>query len=79
MELSEVMYLLEEMKIAVIATVDKHLLPHARPIHIVAANEEGVFFMTSSTTHFYRQLIAYPQLALTTMREEDYLVQVIVK
>lgn len=43
MEIKEVMQLLEDMKVGVFATVDKEGYPHARHIHITAANEDGVF------------------------------------
>ena len=47
MEIKDVMTLLEEMKVGVFATVDSDGNPHARHAHITAANEEGIFFMTS--------------------------------
>lgn len=49
MEIKDVMKLLEEMKVGVFATVDSDgnpLTHHAR----TAANEEGIFFMTSPDT-----------------------------
>ncbi|HFH9840135.1 TPA: pyridoxamine 5'-phosphate oxidase family protein [Streptococcus suis] len=77
METREIMQLLEEMKLGVFATVDQQGRPHARHIHIVAANESGIFFMTSKETHFYHQLISNNQVAMTAMTEEGYLIQVV--
>lgn len=77
MEIKEIMAIIEDMKVGVFATVDKSGKPHARHAHIVAANEEGVFFMTSPKTHFYKQLMGDNRIALTTMVEDGYLTQVI--
>ncbi|PCH10799.1 pyridoxamine 5'-phosphate oxidase family protein [Streptococcus parauberis] len=77
MEIKEIMTIIEDMKVGVFATVDKDGKPHARHAHIVAANEEGVFFMTSPKTHFYQQLIGDERIALTAMVEDGYLTQVI--
>lgn len=77
MEIKEVMQLLEEMRVGVFATVDEKGTPHARHIHITAANEEGVFFMTSPDTHFYQQLMGDGRVAVTAMSQETYLIQVI--
>ncbi|MGT2754849.1 pyridoxamine 5'-phosphate oxidase family protein [Streptococcus ovis] len=77
MEIQDLMHLLEEMKVGVFATVDKDGKPHARHAHITAANEEGVFFMTSPETHFYHQLMEDGRIALTAMSEEEYLIQVV--
>lgn len=77
MELKEMMQIVEEMKVGVFATIDKEGNPHARHAHIMAATEEGVFFMTSPKTHFYDQLVSDERLALTAMVEDGYLTQVI--
>ncbi|HFR3766498.1 pyridoxamine 5'-phosphate oxidase family protein [Streptococcus suis] len=77
MELKEVMQLLEEMKLGVFASLDQDGNPHARHIHITAATEDGIFFMTSPETHFYKQLMGDPRLALTAMSEDGYLLQVV--
>ena len=77
MEIKDVMKLLEEMKVGVFATVDSDGNPHARHAHITAANEEGIFFMTSPDTHFYGQLMRDKRIALTAMSEEAYLIQVV--
>ena len=77
MEVKDVMQILEEMKVGIFATVDGEGKPHSRPIHITAATEDGIFFMTSSETHFYQQLMNDERVALTAMSEEDYLIQVI--
>lgn len=61
----------------IFATVDEAGKTHARPIHITAANEDGIFFMTGSETHFYRQLIEDGHVALSVLSEEEYLIQVI--
>ncbi len=44
------------------ATLDEYGNPHARHAHITAANEEGIFFMTSPETHFYDQLMGIKEL-----------------
>lgn len=77
MEVKDIMQLLEEMKVGIFATVDLDGKPHARHAHITAANEEGIFFMTSPETHFYQQLMGDERIALTAMSEEGYLIQVI--
>ncbi|AWX96195.1 pyridoxamine 5'-phosphate oxidase family protein [Streptococcus suis] len=77
MKTKEIMGILEEMKLGIFATVDEAGNPHARPIHITAANEDGIFFMTGSETHFYRQLIEDGRVALSALSEEEYLIQVI--
>ncbi|MET3558832.1 putative pyridoxamine 5'-phosphate oxidase family protein [Streptococcus rupicaprae] len=77
MEVKEIMEILEEMKVAVFATVDKDGLPHARHIHVGVANEQGVFFMTGPSTHFHQQMMDTGQVAVTAMAQEDYLIQVI--
>ncbi|HEL2412919.1 TPA: pyridoxamine 5'-phosphate oxidase family protein [Streptococcus suis] len=61
----------------IFATVDEAGNPHARPIHITAANEDGIFFMTGSETYFYRQLMEDGRVALLALSEEEYLIQVI--
>ncbi|MDO5078824.1 pyridoxamine 5'-phosphate oxidase family protein [Streptococcus minor] len=77
MEIKEIMHLLEEMKVGVFATVDSDGNPHARHAHIIAANEDGIFFMTGPDTHFYGQLMRDKRIALTAMSEEAYLIQVV--
>lgn len=78
MEIQDIMRILEtDMKVAVISTVDENNQPHARHINIGVANEEGVFFMTSPKTNFYKQLQSNPKIAITGFLEEDYLIQVI--
>lgn len=67
----------EDMKVAVISTVDEQNQPHARHINIGAANEKGIFFMTSPKTNFYKQLQKNPKIAITGFHKEGYLVQVI--
>lgn len=78
MEINDIMRVLEEdMGAVVISTVDGAGRPHGRYINIGLANEEGVFFMTSQETDFYQQLMANPHIAITGMKEEGYLIQVI--
>ena len=77
MEVNEILRILEEMNVAVVATADENNQPHARHIHIGVANEKGVFFMTSPKTNFYKQLKQNPKVAITAMKSEDYLIQVI--
>lgn len=73
----EILQQLEETGIAVIATVDEAGRPQARHIHIGAANDQGIFFMTSPHTAFYDQLMATPHIALASKNEEGYLIQII--
>ena len=40
MEVNEILRILEEMNVAVIATADENNQPHARHIHIGVANEK---------------------------------------
>lgn len=77
MQVKEILAILEEMGVAVFATVDADGLPHARHFHIGVANEQGVFFMTSPETNFYKQVADNDQVAITAMRQEGYLIQVI--
>lgn len=78
METKDIMKILEEkMKASIFATVDEEGNPHARPITVGVANEEGVFFMTNPRTDFYAQLEANPKVAIAGWSEEDYLIQVI--
>lgn len=77
MDINDIMSLLENMGIGVFATIDEQGNPHARHIHIIAANAEGIFFMTSPDTHFYNQLMNDGRIALTSMTEEGYLIQVV--
>lgn len=77
MEVREIMAILEDINVAIFATVDRDGFPHARPIHIGLANEKGIFFMTSPKTNFYRQLSENPHVAMTAVSEEAYLIQVI--
>lgn len=74
MELKDIMHILEDMKVGVFATLDEYGNPHARHAHITAANEEGIFFMTSPETHFYDQLMGDQRVAMTAISEEGYLV-----
>lgn len=78
MKVQDIMKILaEDMKIAVFSTVDEMNQPHARHINVGIANEEGVFFMTSPKTNFYKQLQQNPKIAITGFLEEGYVVQVI--
>lgn len=77
MELKDIMHILEDMKVGVFATLDEYGNPHARHAHITAANEEGIFFMTSPETHFYDQLMGDQRVAMTAISEEGYLIQVV--
>ncbi|MFC3927469.1 pyridoxamine 5'-phosphate oxidase family protein [Streptococcus caprae] len=77
MELNDILGILKDIGVATFSSVDESGKPHARYFHIGVANEQGVFFMTSPETHFYKQVETNPQIAITAMREEDYLIQVI--
>lgn len=78
MQVNDIMQILQnDMRVAVVSTVDKDGQPHARHINMGVANENGVFFMTNPKTDFYKQLKANPKVAITGFKEEGYLVQVI--
>lgn len=77
MNTEEILQILEQIGVAVFATVDEDGRPHARHAHIGVANEHGIFFMTSPKTHFYAQMKSNPHVAITAMSQEDYLIQVI--
>lgn len=77
MELIDILKILQDdVKVGIFATVDKDGKPHARPINIGVANEEGIFFMTSPKTHFYAQLQDNPNVAITVLKQDEYLIQV---
>ena len=78
MKVRDIMKILEkDMKVAIFSTADENNQPHARPIHIGVADENGVFFMTSPKTNFYQQLENNPKIAITGLLEDGYLIQVI--
>lgn len=77
MDVKDILGILEEMGVAVFATVDKDGFPHARHFHIGVANEQGIFLMTSPETKFFSQVADNPNVAVTAMSQEDYLIQVI--
>ena len=77
MLLDDIMQQLAKNGLAIFSTADQDGNPHARPIHIGLANEDGIYFMTSPDTHFYQQLMAIPKVAITSYREEDYFIEVI--
>lgn len=52
MEIKDVMKLLEEMKVESLRRWIRWQPSCARHAHITAANEEGIFFMTSPTPIF---------------------------
>ena len=56
MLLDDIMQQLAKNGLAIFSTADQDGNPHARPIHIGLANEDGIYFMTSPDTHFYQQL-----------------------
>lgn len=69
--------LTEEMSPAFVASVDAEGQPHARPIFIGLAQEEGIFFMTHPTTNFHQQLMENPRIAILGFKQETYAIQVI--
>ena len=78
MKVEDIMQILQnDMKVAVVSTVDEEGQPHARHINMGVANENGVFFMTSPKTDFYKQLKENPKVAITGFNEDGYLIQVI--
>lgn len=78
MQVNEILEILQnDMRVAIFATVDNQGKPHARPINIGVANEQGIFFMTSPKTDFYQQLQANQNIAITALKQDDYLIQVI--
>ena len=72
MNTEEILSILEDLEVAIFATVDKDGKPHSRPIHIGVANEHGVFFMTSPQTHFYKQLQENQNVAIAAFSHDDY-------
>lgn len=78
MQVNEILEILQnDMRVAIFATVDNQGKPHARPINIGVANEQGIFFMTSPKTDFYQQLQVNQNIAITALKQDDYLIQVI--
>lgn len=78
MEVKEILSILQDdIKVAIIASVDQDGKPHARPINIGVATEKGIFFMTSPKTNFYQQLAHNQNVAITALKQDDYLIQVI--
>ena len=78
MKVEDIMQILQnDMKVAVVSTVDEEGQPHARHINMGVANENGVFFMTSPKTDFYKQLKENQKVAITGFNEDGYLIQVI--
>lgn len=77
MKVQDILGILEDIGVAVFSTVDKDGLPHARHFHIGATNEQGIFFMTSPQTNFFKQVADNPNVAVTVMSQQDYLIQVI--
>lgn len=78
MQVEDILAILQnDIKAAVFSTVDANNKPHARFINIGVANENGIFFMTSPKTNFYQQLQQNQNVAITAMKQDDYLIQVI--
>lgn len=67
----------EKIGAAVFSTIDENGQPQARYINVGVGNENGVFFMTSPKTDFYKQLEDNPSVAITGMSHEDKQIQVI--
>ena len=66
------------MNVAVIATADENNQPHARHIHIGVANEKGRFlYVQVQKQTSTKQLQNNQKVAITAMKSEDYLIQVI--
>ena len=61
MEVNEILRILEEMNVAVIATADENNQPHARHIHIGVANEKGVFFYDKSKNKLLQTTAKQPK------------------
>ncbi|MRI84793.1 pyridoxamine 5'-phosphate oxidase family protein [Aerococcaceae bacterium WS4759] len=62
---------------AVFATVDENQQPDSRYINVGVANEKGVFFMTSPSSNFYKQLEANGHISITGMAKADGEIEVI--
>lgn len=78
MELKDVMKILkEDMGVAIFSSVDENNQPHARPINVGVANDDGVFFMTNPKTDFYGQLENNQKVAITGLKNDGKLIQVI--
>lgn len=67
----------EKIGAAVFSTIDENGQPQARYINVGVGNENGVFFMTSPKTDFFKQLEENPSIAITGMSNEDKQIQVI--
>lgn len=65
------MDILAKIGACVFSTVDEEGHADARYANVGVANEQGVFFMTAPTTHFYEELEANPSVAVTGMIKED--------
>lgn len=78
MEINDIMKILkEDMGVAIFSSVDENNQPHARPINVGVANEDGVFFMTNPKTDFYSQLENNQKIAITGLKNDGKLIQVI--
>ena len=62
---------------AVFATIDENQQPDSRFINVGVANAQGVFFMTSPTSHFYSQLANHPFVSITGMSKVEGDIEVI--
>lgn|SRR5699024_3689470 len=78
MQVEDILSILQnDIKAAVFSSVDAEGKPHARYINVGVANEQGIFFMTSPKTNFYKQLQGNQNVAITALKQDDYLIQVI--
>ena len=78
MQVEDILSILQnDIKAAVFSSVDAEGKPHARYINVGVANEQGIFFMTSPKTNFYKQLQGNQNVAITALKQDAYLIQVI--
>lgn len=61
--------ILRSVKAVTISTSENNI-PHSRIIDIMHYDETGVYFITSKTKPFYRQLINNPHVSFNTMNED---------
>jgi len=61
---------LKRHKTGVLATAGHDNVPHASVIHYVADDDFNIYFLTLPSSRKYQALLAHPQVAFTTLRED---------
>ena len=64
-------YLVEEIHMTIVATVDDEGLPVTAAIDMMDCNENGLYFLTAKGKSFYDRLVKRGFLALTAIKGED--------